>query len=339
MTSPTRHSGWCAERIAATHDEYSGGRWDPESNIWIGGQAFSDALKTGGRTPDDGDQYTAMWEAGAIYDGTAKSATGEIFSNKLRHAVMVTPGFLKLAKAAISALRTNSNSSADNNTSGSTSGRVLGANWPSRDECLAAFTSGSWIGSHAPTDPSPVAPLPTIKFLQAKYYSAGRIFPIKWLVIHDMEAPESNETAQNVANMFATGSGMSGPASAHYCIDNENIVQCVKDSDEAYGVIGSDSNNHSINQQTLHFEHAGYASQTLAEWQDPFSDAMLRLSAKLTAQKAKDNGIPIIHLNTAQLQSGQSGFAGHGDFSVAFPVADGHPTLATISPGPGTCKW
>lgn len=313
-----------APAVSASHDQYVGGRWDPESNIWVGAEAFSDALKAGGRDPSDGDQKSAMWEAGARYDGNFGNATGEIFSNKLRNAVMISPGFLKLAQAAISALRTNSNASASNNTSGTTGGRLLPVNWPSRDECLAAFQSGSWIGGAAPLDPSPVAQLPQIKFLQAKYYSAGRILPIKWLVIHDMEAPESNETAQNVANMFATGSGMEGPASAHYCIDNENIVQCVKDGDEAYGVIGSDNTGGSINQQSLHFEHAGYASQTLAQWQDPFSDAMLRLSAKLTAKKAKELGIPIVHVTPGGLGGGQSGFVGHGDFTNVFGPAGGH---------------
>jgi prophage tail gpP-like protein len=317
-----------APKASASHDEYSGGRWDPESNIWIGGEAFAAALDAGGRDPTDGDQKSAMWEAGARYDGNFGNATGEIFSNKLRRAVMISPGFLKLAQAAISAIRTNSNSAADGNTSGTTSSSLLHGNWPSEADCLAAFTSGSWIGRNAPTDPSPAAPLPTIPFLQAKYYKEGRTMDIKWIVIHDMEAPESNETAQNVANMFA-GGRTDGPASAHYCLDNENIVQCVKDIDMAYGVLGDGTDGSAavggkIDQQTLHFEHAGYASQTLADWQDEFSTAMLKMSAKLTAKKAKEWGIPCVHVTPGGLAGGQSGFAGHGDFTTAFSTPGGH---------------
>jgi prophage tail gpP-like protein len=323
-----------APKVSASHDQYMGGRWDPESNIWIGGEAFAAALKAGGRTPDDGDQKSAMWEAGARYDGNLGNATGEIFSNKLRRAVMVSPHFLLLADTAIAAIRSNSQTSADGNTSGVSASLLFpGGNWPSEAECLAAFTSGSWFGKDAPTDASPVAPMPGISFIQAMYYEEGRTLPIKWIVIHDMEAPESNETAKNVANMFAGGK-TNGKASAHYCLDNENIYQCVKDTDMAYGVLGDGTSGSAaigglIDQQTLHFEHAGYASQSLADWQDPFSDAMLRLSAKLTARKAKDWGIPRVHVTPGGLAGGQSGFAGHGDFTAAFDTPGGH-----TDPGP-----
>lgn len=81
----------------------------------------------------------------------------------------------------------------------------------------------------------------------------------------------------------------------------------------------------------MHFEHAGYASQSTADWQDTFSDAMLRLSAKLVAQKAKENGIPIVHVTGSGLTTagGQPGIVGHGDFTAAFGTAGGH-----TDPGP-----
>jgi N-acetyl-anhydromuramyl-L-alanine amidase AmpD/prophage tail gpP-like protein len=315
-----------APATSASHDQYIGGRWDPESNIWIGGEAFAAALKATGRDPTDGDQKSAMWEAGARYDGTFGNATGEIFSNKLRRAVMISPGFLKTVQDVISSLRANSNSGS--NTSGTTGSRLLPVNWPSEHECLTAFQSGSWIGDVAPTDPSPIAPLPQIKFLQAHYYTEGRILPIKWIVIHTMGNDKTSDAAQNVANMFAAGGNAEGPASAHYCIDNEHIIQCVHDKDEAYSVKGSDSSGNSINMQSLNFEHAG-GNQSASEWQDTFSQQMLRLSAKLTAQRAHAWGIPMVHVIPSGLAAGQSGFAGHVDFSTAFPVAGGH-----ADPGP-----
>src|SRR4029077_7862275 len=120
------------------HDQYEGGRWDPESNIWIGGEAFAAALLKGGRTPDDGDQKSAMWEAGAIYNGTTiTTASGEIYAAKLKKAVMVTPGFLKLTESVMPQLRANRQTITKKNTSGTTGSDLLPRDWPDADQCEA----------------------------------------------------------------------------------------------------------------------------------------------------------------------------------------------------------
>jgi N-acetyl-anhydromuramyl-L-alanine amidase AmpD len=149
----------------------------------------------------------------------------------------------------------------------------------------------------------------TIAFVQARNYTKGRTHSIDVLVIHTMESPEKPDTAEAVANWFA---GSTAPqASAHYCIDNNSIVQSVKDTDVAWHAPGA-------NHDGLGFEHAGRAAQSPADWSDAYSDQMLRLSAELVAQKCKEYGIPAVWLREADLLAGRRGITGHVQVSNAF---------------------
>jgi N-acetyl-anhydromuramyl-L-alanine amidase AmpD len=128
---------------------------------------------------------------------------------------------------------------------------------------------------------------------------------INLLVIHDMEAPERSTTAEAAAQFFhdQPRSSTSG-SSAHYCIDNNSIVQCVRDHDIAWAAPGA-------NHDGLHFEHAGYASQTKHDWADHYSTAMLRRSAELVARKARRYHIPIRFLTADEVRAGHAGITGH----------------------------
>lgn len=66
-----------------------------------------------------------------------------------------------------------------------------------------------------------------------------------------MEAPEKGDTAENIANYFHTTVKQ---ASAHICVDNNSIVQCVLDNDIAWAAPGANSDG-------IHIEMAGYAKQ------------------------------------------------------------------------------
>jgi N-acetyl-anhydromuramyl-L-alanine amidase AmpD len=152
----------------------------------------------------------------------------------------------------------------------------------------------------------------TTTFIQARHYTKGRTHPIDVLVIHTMEAPEKPDTAENVAKWFA---GPTAPqASAHYCIDNNSIVQCVKDTDVAWHAPGANHNG-------LGFEHAGYSAQKPADWSDAYSDQMLKLSAGLVAEKCKEHGIPAVYLREADLLAGRRGITGHVQVSRAFKLS------------------
>ena len=146
-------------------------------------------------------------------------------------------------------------------------------------------------------------------FIAARNYTRGRQSPIDLLVVHTMEAPERRDTAEQVARWFA---GASAPrASAHYCIDADSVVQCVRDRDVAWHAPGANHNG-------LGLEHAGRARQTAREWRDPYSDAMLERSAKLAAEKCRRYGIPAVWLYPADLRAGRRGITSHVNVSLAF---------------------
>jgi N-acetyl-anhydromuramyl-L-alanine amidase AmpD len=148
-----------------------------------------------------------------------------------------------------------------------------------------------------------------MKFVKAKNFTAGRDSSIDLIVIHTMETPEQTSRAESVASWFA---GASAPqASAHYCIDADSVVQCVKDSDIAWHAPGA-------NHDGIGFEHAGEAKQTGREWGDEFSTAMLDRSAALAAEKCAAYGIPVVWLSVSDLRAGRRGITSHNNVSKAF---------------------
>lgn len=159
-----------------------------------------------------------------------------------------------------------------------------------------------------------------IPFIQARNYTVSGGRSVDLVVVHDMEAPEVPGTARRVAQWFA---GSTAPnASAHYCIDDKEIVQCVRDQDVAWHAPGA-------NARGIGLEHAGYARQTSAEWDDPYSSAMLRLSAKLTAALCTRYRIPAVWLTPGDLLAGKRGITSHNNVSKAFRKSD------HSDPGPG----
>lgn len=155
----------------------------------------------------------------------------------------------------------------------------------------------------------------TIPFVQARNFTRGRSNAIDVLVIHTMESPEKPDTAESVANWFA---GSTAPqASAHYCIDENSIVQCVQDNDVAWHAPGANHNG-------LGFEHAGRAAQGPRDWSDAYSTKMFELSAELAATKCKEHDIPVTWLQPADLLAGKRGITGHVQVSQAFKRSDHH---------------
>ena len=152
-------------------------------------------------------------------------------------------------------------------------------------------------------------------FVQAKWFGANRdTNKIRLIVIHDMEAPEKGNTAENVANYFKNGAE-GRKASAHYNVDNNSIVQSVRDDVVAYHAPGANSDGIGI-------EHAGYMEQTANDWLDEYSSQMLDLSARLAADLCIKYNIPAVHLTNAQLKAGNRGFVGHDQVSDVYKKSD-----------------
>ena len=141
------------------------------------------------------------------------------------------------------------------------------------------------------------------------------------IVIHTMEAPEIDSTAEACAKFFQKPNAQ---GSAHLCIDNDSIRQCVPYSRMAAGARGGPYNGKSVNTWSIHLEHAGYAKQTLAEWSDPYSQKERFWSsiacAKICVQFGIHSNLPTIE----ELRAGKGGITTHWMVSQAFKVGSGH---------------
>lgn len=154
-------------------------------------------------------------------------------------------------------------------------------------------------------------------FVPARWFtkvgpSKGR--KVRVVVIHDMEFFERGDTAEVIAHDFNTRPA-SSKASAHICVDNNSIVQCVYDSDVAYAAPGCNSDG-------IQIELAGYGNQSRAQWMDQYSVSVLSLAADATAQYCIKFAIPVVHLTNAQLKAGKKGIVGHYQVSEVYKKSD-----------------
>lgn len=156
------------------------------------------------------------------------------------------------------------------------------------------------------TEPAP-SPIP---FVQARNYK--RIVgprQVGLVVLHSMESAEKPDTAEAVAAWFA--SAKAPMASAHYCVDSNSVVQCVREEDVAYAAPGANHNG-------IHVEIAGRASQSSADWSDTYSQATIARAAKLVADICVRHTIMPVAVDVAGLLRGERGITTHAAVSKAF---------------------
>ena len=130
-----------------------------------------------------------------------------------------------------------------------------------------------------------------------------------------MEAPDKPKTCEAVARWF--GSDNAPRASAHYCVGQDAVIQCVRDVDVAWHAPG-------MNARGIGIEHQGYASQTHEQWADESSLETLKKSAWLLNWLASEYQIPLRRLTVEQLKAGEKGVCGHFDVTNAFQGGRGH---------------
>jgi hypothetical protein len=161
--------------------------------------------------------------------------------------------------------------------------------------------------------------------ITAKWFHPGRRKDIRLIVVHCTVSPEQGTGAEAVANYFKAGTRK---ASTHRVADNNSTVQCVPDTDTAFGAAGANSDG-------LHLELVGYPTQTRAEWLDTYSHAELVEAAATMREWSDRYRIPHRWLTVPEVANGTArGFCTHKDVSDAFPaVSTGH-----WDPGPGFPK-
>jgi peptidoglycan hydrolase-like protein with peptidoglycan-binding domain len=158
------------------------------------------------------------------------------------------------------------------------------------------------IGTPPVPKPDPTGDLGVIPFVQARNFTPANRSNVDAVVIHTMEAAEASTTAERVA---AWAAGPNAPrASWHYAIDDDSIVQCVKEEDVAWAAPG-------CNGKGIQLEHAGFARQTAEQWNDGFSLQMLARSALLTARICRRWNVPIQFVDASGLLRGERGVTTH----------------------------
>ena len=135
---------------------------------------------------------------------------------------------------------------------------------------------------------------------------------IDLVVMHTAEVGERPDSAEAVARWFARPSTN---VSAHYCVDANSVVQCVREQDIAWHARGGNANSIGI-------ELAGYARQTKAQWADAYSRAMLERAAELVAAICDRHEVPIRRVRAAGLRAGRRGITGHVNVGEAFRMTD-----------------
>ena len=146
-------------------------------------------------------------------------------------------------------------------------------------------------------------------FIQATNYTVANRHRIDLVVLHSMESQEKPGTARGVAAWFA--SSAAPQASAHYCLDAGEVVQCVHEHDIAWAAPGSNHNG-------IHIEHAGRADQNACQWADDFSSAMLVRSIELCAEICRRWNIPPAMLGPSALIERARGITTHAAVTKAF---------------------
>lgn len=136
-----------------------------------------------------------------------------------------------------------------------------------------------------------------VELIQARNYTSrhGMARQVDLIVLHTMEAPGKPGTARSVARWFQ---GPHAPtASAHYCLDPEDTVQCVLEDDVAWAAPGANSNG-------IHLEHAGYAREPVLVWTSDDRMQELRQSATLGAGIAARHAVPLVWVSAEELVAG-----------------------------------
>lgn len=194
------------------------------------------------------------------------------------------------------------------------------------DGVVGPATQRAWRAACSASDsvpPPPVTvtklpPASEIRFVKAKHFRASRPTNVTLFVVHTIESAESATSAEGCANYFTNPmqKGKDGQlrpvtASAHYTIDSDSVIQCVRDEHTAWHTGGKLGGVY-INDFSLGFEHGGRAGQTSEQWKDAYSTQMLRLSAQLLARKCVEHGVRPVFLDVADLRAGATnGITGH----------------------------
>lgn len=116
------------------------------------------------------------------------------------------------------------------------------------------------------------------------------------ITIHTPECGEVPNAAEAVAEW---GAGPQRPRASWHCVvDCDSIVQSVALDRVAWHA-------EAVNRWTIGIELAGRAGQTAEQWEDEYSDAVLRNAAALCAMLCDVYGLPIVRSTSLDIRAAQ----------------------------------
>lgn len=155
--------------------------------------------------------------------------------------------------------------------------------------------------------------MPKATYIWSPNKHDGRLAPIRVVVIHTGETPESATAAEGMGDWFARTSTR---ASAHKCVDVDSTCRCVADEDTAWAAPGANADG-------LQLELAGRAGQTKGDWADISSQRILEGGAAEVAVWCRQYDIPTRWLTDAQLADGRTkGLTTHAQVARVFKRSD-----------------
>ena len=156
-------------------------------------------------------------------------------------------------------------------------------------------------------------------FVKSPNFTPATARSIGVVVMHTMEIAERKDGAEICARWFRSPVSK---VSAHYCVDADTVIQCVREKDIAWHARGG-------NTSSIGVELAGFARQTREDWADAYSTRVLDLAAAVVADVCRRRKIPVRWLVADDLVAGRHGITGHVEVSKAYRRSD------HWDPGPG----
>jgi N-acetylmuramoyl-L-alanine amidase CwlA len=132
----------------------------------------------------------------------------------------------------------------------------------------------------------------------------------KLIVLHSTVGPTRAGSARNVAAFFAREDNKT---SAHYVVDEREVIQCVKDHVVAYHC--------GYNQDSIGVEMCDDPSKPITRWDDAEHLRLERRTARLVAELCVAYGIRPRYVPALALKLGVRGVTTHAQMSLAFKAS------------------
>lgn len=154
-----------------------------------------------------------------------------------------------------------------------------------------------------------------LRYIPCRDQFDGGANPKRVVFMHEMVAPERDDMAESLGNYFRDPRNPDGSAryaSTHFGVDSDSAVRYAEFYRVVYGTEGWG------NVHGWHIEQAGLGTQSPDEWQDSYSQAMLKnQSSRLCAALCVVDDLPVVHVDVAGLRELKAG-RGDGGISTHF---------------------